>query len=68
MVLTGGCLANNSQLTFRDDEWQIQGDPTEAAFLVAAHKLEGTVDRASVTAPAGPINIAQAGPRRARTH
>ncbi len=46
MVLTGGCLANNAQLTFRDDEWQIQGDPTEAAFLVAAHKLEGTVDRA----------------------
>lgn len=46
MVITGGCLANNSQLTFRDGEWQIQGDPTEAAFLVAAHKLEGTVDHA----------------------
>jgi magnesium-transporting ATPase (P-type) len=45
MVLTGGCLANNAQLTFRDDEWQIQGDPTEAAFLVAAHKLDGAVDR-----------------------
>lgn len=46
MVLAGGSLANNAQLTFRDDEWQIQGDPTEAAFLVAAHKLEGTVGRA----------------------
>ncbi|ABM16628.1 ATPase, P-type (transporting), HAD superfamily, subfamily IC [Mycolicibacterium vanbaalenii PYR-1] len=46
MVLAGGCLANNAQLTSRDGEWQIQGDPTEAAFLVAAHKLAGTVDRA----------------------
>ena len=46
MVLTGGCLANNAQLTFRDGDWEIQGDPTEAAFLVAAHKLEGAVDRA----------------------
>lgn len=46
MVLAGGSLANNAQLTLRDGEWQIQGDPTEAAFLVAAHKLEGTVDRA----------------------
>ena len=46
MVLAGGSLANNAQLSFRDGEWQIQGDPTEAAFLVAARKLEGTVDRA----------------------
>ncbi|MGB5150192.1 MAG: cation-translocating P-type ATPase [Mycobacterium sp.] len=46
MVLAGGSLANNAQLTSRDGEWQIQGDPTEAAFLVAAHKLAGTVDRA----------------------
>lgn len=46
MVLAGGCLANNAQLRSRDNEWQIQGDPTEAAFLVAAHKLAGTVDRA----------------------
>ena len=39
-------LANNAQLTEHDGEWQIQGDPTEAAFLVAAHKLEGTRSRA----------------------
>jgi magnesium-transporting ATPase (P-type) len=44
MVLAGGSLANNAQLTARDGEWQIQGDPTEGAFLVAAHKLVGTVD------------------------
>ncbi len=45
MVIAGGSLANDAQLVFRDGEWQIHGDPTEAAFLVAAHKLEGTVDR-----------------------
>ena len=45
MVLACGSLANNAQLALRDGEWQIQGDPTEAAFLVAAHKLEGIVER-----------------------
>lgn len=46
MVLAGGSLVNDAQLVFRDGDWQIHGDPTEAAFLVAAHKLEGTVERA----------------------
>lgn len=46
MVIIGGSLANDAQLTFRDGEWQIQGDPTEAAFLVAAHKLDGAAARA----------------------
>lgn len=39
-VLQGGSLAGNAQL--RQDEagqWGIQGDPTEAAFLVAERKL-----------------------------
>ncbi|MCV7319336.1 haloacid dehalogenase [Mycolicibacterium confluentis] len=45
MVLAGGSLANDAQLTHRDGQWQIQGDPTEAAFLVASHKLAGAVDR-----------------------
>jgi P-type Ca2+ transporter type 2C len=45
MVLAGGSLANNAQLSVHDGDWQIQGDPTEAAFLVAAHKLEGAVAR-----------------------
>lgn len=44
MVIGGGCLANDAQLAQRDGEWEIQGDPTEAAFLVAAHKIDGTVD------------------------
>jgi magnesium-transporting ATPase (P-type) len=39
-VLRGGSLAGNAQLQ-RDDSgtWAIQGDPTEAAFLVAERKL-----------------------------
>ncbi|MBC7379595.1 MAG: cation-translocating P-type ATPase [Burkholderiaceae bacterium] len=39
-VLSGGSLAGNAQLQ-QDDTgaWVIQGDPTEAAFLVAEQKL-----------------------------
>lgn len=39
-VLGAGCLVNDAHLQ-RDPErgWTIQGDPTEAAFLVAAAKL-----------------------------
>jgi potassium/sodium efflux P-type ATPase len=39
-VLSGGSLAGNAQLQ-QDDSgaWVIHGDPTEAAFLVAEHKL-----------------------------
>ncbi|HYO42181.1 MAG TPA: cation-translocating P-type ATPase [Candidatus Limnocylindrales bacterium] len=44
-VLVGGVLANNAQLAEIDGEWRIQGDPTEAAFLVAQHKLDGTANR-----------------------
>ncbi|AMB60419.1 cation-translocating P-type ATPase [Microterricola viridarii] len=45
LVLGAGTLANDAQLTEHDGEWQIQGDPTEAAFLVAARKLDGTASR-----------------------
>ncbi|QCB48583.1 cation-translocating P-type ATPase [Hydrogenophaga sp. PAMC20947] len=39
-VLRGGSLAGNAQLQQDEtDSWVIQGDPTEAAFLVAEHKL-----------------------------
>ena len=39
-VLRGGSLAGNAQLQQDDDGlWAIQGDPTEAAFLVAELKL-----------------------------
>ncbi|HHW83683.1 MAG TPA: cation-translocating P-type ATPase [Actinomycetales bacterium] len=44
-TLAGGSLANNAQLAQVDGTWQITGDPTEAAFLVAERKLEGVADR-----------------------
>ncbi len=40
-VLAAGCLANDAVLRQEDDEWTIQGDPTEAAFLVAEAKVAG---------------------------
>ncbi|GAA2107009.1 cation-translocating P-type ATPase [Microlunatus panaciterrae] len=39
VVLSGGSLASNAALRQRDGQWEIQGDPTEAAFLVAERKL-----------------------------
>jgi magnesium-transporting ATPase (P-type) len=45
-VLSGGSLAGNAALRqTAGGEWEIQGDPTEAAFLVAEHKLGGTAGR-----------------------
>ena len=38
-VLGGGSLAGNAILQEQDGDWRIQGDPTEAAFLVAEVKL-----------------------------
>jgi P-type Ca2+ transporter type 2C len=40
-VLVGGSLANDAALREENGEWTIQGDPTEAAFLVAEAKLAG---------------------------
>jgi Ca2+-transporting ATPase len=40
VMLSGGSLAGNADLRQRaDNEWEIQGDATEAAFLVAERKL-----------------------------
>jgi potassium/sodium efflux P-type ATPase len=40
VVLSGGSLAGNAALRqVSDGSWEIQGDPTEAAFLVAEKKL-----------------------------
>ena len=40
LVLSGGSLAGNAQLRqTAAGDWEIQGDPTEAAFLVAERKL-----------------------------
>ncbi|MEP7314974.1 MAG: cation-translocating P-type ATPase, partial [Pseudomonadota bacterium] len=39
-MLSGGSLAGNAELRRKDDgSWEIHGDPTEAAFLVAERKL-----------------------------
>jgi P-type Ca2+ transporter type 2C len=40
-VLAAGSLANDAVLRDEEGEWTIQGDPTEAAFLVAEAKVEG---------------------------
>ncbi len=40
-VLTAGCLANDAVLRQDGGEWTIQGDPSDAAFLVAEAKVEG---------------------------
>jgi Ca2+-transporting ATPase len=40
VVLSGGSLAGNAGLAQANDgEWEIRGDPTDAAFLVAERKL-----------------------------
>jgi P-type Ca2+ transporter type 2C len=43
-VLSGGAFASDAQLRQGDQGWEITGDPTEAAFLVAEQKL-GLTDR-----------------------
>lgn len=37
-LLLSAALANNAELTQRDGQWRILGDPTEGALLVAARK------------------------------
>ena len=43
-VVGGGSLANDAVLEEVDGEWAIQGDPTDAAFLVAEAKIEGLAE------------------------
>ena len=40
-VIVGGSLANDAVLREEHGAWTIQGDPTEAAFLVAEAKIAG---------------------------
>ena len=45
VMLSGGSLAGNADLRQKSDgAWEIHGDPTEAAFLVAERKM-GVTDR-----------------------
>jgi len=39
LTLRGAALANDATLRQADGRWQIQGDPTEGALIVAARKL-----------------------------
>jgi magnesium-transporting ATPase (P-type) len=41
LVALGGALANNAVVTESADAVEVHGDPTEAAFLVAARKVAG---------------------------
>ena len=38
LLLKIGALCNDSHLNYEDGKWQISGDPTEAALVVAAYK------------------------------
>ena len=44
LLLAAGSLANNAHLSQVEGEWCVQGDPTEAAFLVAAAKVPGATE------------------------
>lgn len=44
-VLGGGSLANRAVLREVGGAWTIQGDPTDAAFLVAEAKVEGLTEQ-----------------------
>ncbi len=39
-LLLAGLLCNDAQLKYKEDQWKIIGDPTEAALLVSAVKAE----------------------------
>jgi magnesium-transporting ATPase (P-type) len=43
-VIGAGSLANDAVLEHDHGEWRIQGDPTEAAFLVAEAKIAGLAE------------------------
>ena len=45
LVLIGGCVANNASIAEVDGQWVVHGDPTEAAFVVATHKLGEVPER-----------------------
>ncbi|WP_048438516.1 cation-translocating P-type ATPase [Caenimonas sp. SL110] len=46
VLLSGGSLAGNASLRqLADGSWEVHGDPTEAAFLVAERKLGATERR-----------------------
>lgn len=59
-VLVGGVVANNAQLSRQGQDWAIQGDPTEGAFLVAQHKLGDVAARCAAYRRRGEIPFTSA--------
>lgn len=45
LLLAAGAFANNAQVVESDSEVDVQGDPTEAALIVAARKVGGIEER-----------------------
>ena len=45
LLLAAGAFANNAQVLESDTEVDVQGDPTEAALIVAARKVGGIEER-----------------------
>jgi len=43
-TILAGVLCNDAQLVFKDEEWQIIGDPTEGSIIVVAKKANFNVD------------------------
>jgi cation-transporting P-type ATPase F len=50
-VLIAGALCNDSHITQEDGRWKMQGDPTEAALLVAAYKAGYAAEELSKKLP-----------------
>ncbi|WP_447863315.1 cation-transporting P-type ATPase [Nitrospira calida] len=50
-ILTAGALCNDAQLVEQDGAWDIVGDPTEGALLVAARKAGLDPERLARTSP-----------------
>jgi P-type Ca2+ transporter type 2C len=54
-VLLAGTLAGNATLERRDAGWEVRGDPTDAAFVVAEAKVDGLPPAAARFARLGEI-------------
>jgi len=50
-LLRAATLASDARVVYRDQRWQVQGDPTEAALIVAAMKAGLVVDDLVANAP-----------------
>ncbi len=50
-LLRAASLASNASVDDREGTWQVQGDPTEGALVVAARKVGGGADRAEARFP-----------------